>query len=116
MKLLENQRKSTKVTENSTKSGSEANEQSKSSEDTSRVANDGSVNANSTVTKTSLVKQVLIRNASNNSTPSESQTNGAGDSGPPKYHNTNVLRSYENLYVKFGYVFFLYIYFQAKRY
>lgn len=96
MKLLENKRKSAKVEENKIDENTNSND---------------SINS---APKTTLVKKVLLRNASNNSATNK---NDSTISNPPsssyKFNKSNVLRSYENLYVKFGYVQFS-TYFQYK--
>ncbi|XP_023295603.2 uncharacterized protein LOC111678467 [Lucilia cuprina] len=98
MKLLENKRKSSNDDENkndcSTTKKIESDLPLK--EDLSKEKD--KADANSSTPKSSLVKKVLIRNAT---TTNESQV--ANDSAvAPKFHKSNVLRSYENLYVKFG--------------
>ncbi|XP_037806070.1 titin [Lucilia sericata] len=98
MKLLENKRKSTNDDENpkdcSTTNKIESDSPLK--EDLSTEKDKG--DATSSTPKTSLVKKVLIRNAT---TTNESQV-ANGSTVSPKFHKSNVLRSYENLYVKFG--------------
>lgn len=85
MMLLENKRKSGTTGENKNNIGEK-------SEDADAA------------TKSSLVKKVLIRNASNSTSPT-GLFETKDSPGSTKFSNTNVLRSYENLYVKIGYAY-----------
>lgn len=105
MKLLENKRKSTNPEDNKKDSitDSKRNDSSLAVSEEQSKEKDKADTTNSTL-KTSLVKKVLIRNANNNTSTENENQKPATTS---KFHKANVLRSYENLYVKFGYVYFI---------
>lgn len=88
MMLLENKRKSGTTGENKNNNIGEKSEDADAA------------------TKSSLVKKVLIRNASNSTSPT-GLLETKDSHGSTKFSNTNVLRSYENLYVKIGYEYLI---------
>lgn len=98
MKLLENKRKSTNIEDNNKDYNTIESKKNDSSLTVSEEPSKEKDTTNGT-SKTSLVKTVLIRNANNTSATENENQKPAATS---KFHKANVLRSYENLYVKFG--------------
>lgn len=107
MKLLENKRKLASTEDNKKENISNEPNSVRCSraekDDKDGIKSDGA----EYVQKNTLVKKVLIKNASNSSTSPAAVTTSDPHviNKAAKLHSkSNVLRSYEKLYVKFGYV------------
>ncbi|KAM7343607.1 uncharacterized protein ACRADG_010588 [Cochliomyia hominivorax] len=100
MKLLENKRKLASIMNNQ-KDFNDSIKKNDSNTSAAKEQNNGKDNndSNAGSSNTSLVKKVLIRNANNKTGGTENQSQTMTSS---KANKSNVLRSYENLYVKFG--------------